>query len=1268
MPGLYGFTSNSNVSVRNTTGLYQQPGGNVSVLTSAGTLLSLLSNAGTVGFNLTNDGRKVQSEVIDGSTLNLGNLTLTNDLYAYNLVLSGNLYVPGEPDPITFGQVNTSSNVKVLASEVTISNPGVGNISTANITSFTLPSRGTWLVNYVVDGYLTTFLPTINVLYSLETGLTYANATPVTNSNVTIIDTKFSSGVPSPSDLGYTELGSTATGGAIINTTQATTYYLTGTTYSTGAKIRANNTKVVYQNLNPEFFVNNVSFASSITANTITTGNILTDNYLFANGASIFTAISGTYGNANVNAYINSNTNSTIQTLNANTQQQQAQINQTNADVTGANAAIQTLSANVGGFYTWANANFSTDSYSNTNVTAYLTTATINTTGNITGANLTTAGNVTGLFIKGSGSLLTNLPVQPGTYSNTNTAAYLTTATIATTGNVTGANLITTGNVYGAYVIGNGSLLTNLPGGAGTYSNTNVAAYLTTATISTTGNITGANLTTSGNVTGLFIKGSGSLLTNLPVQDGTYSNTNVAAYLPIYGGIVSANIINNAGRQWQFTSGGNLILPTVSGVANINAASDIVLTVQSLDWRFGTNAAIVTPGSVIIPNASGVFYANGTNILTGVGGTYSNTNVAAYLTTATIATTGNITGANLITAGNVYGSYVIGNGSLLTNLPVQDGTYSNTNVTAYLTTATIATTGNITGANLITAGNVYGAYVIGNGSLLTNLPTQAGTYSNTNTAAYLATATISTTGNITGANLITAGNVYGNYVIGDGSLLTNLPGGAGTYSNTNVAAYLATGTIAVANITSVNGYFWSNGTSYSTSTTSFNGNLAGSSLTDGIRGRVFANASPVSVADTTINGITQATALSFAPIYTNGQVNPPPIAASTVYGDTIVPSGTSQQVVGFVSQSNIALRTGAGAGSSQNLGTIGTMLNMAVTPVTANTMVNADRVRSAILSLDVNLSGKTWGTMSSTSQGGLTLNGATQQVNLLGSGSAAAVVGSTVGVGITPPINTTGTGYANVQYATGAFSFISFQGAPSTARQANVVYARGFVPGVFSQSANLTVDYAVGFHTYSGWSGSGAIGTTSNPRLGRFALLNEDVNTTIQTVGNVNINSAYLNVNAPTAGIRSNAFTQFSGNVAFEAASAATVFWANSITRQTGNILITGNASLKPYTETVYAQGSISGTVTVSQLNGTIQSLTATGNLTLNTTDITFMPPGGSVTLIITQDGTGSRLLTSNLLYAGGSKTLSTAASSIDTITVFYTGTNYLASLVKGYA
>jgi hypothetical protein len=36
--------------------------------------------------------------------------------------------------------------------------------------------------------------------------------------------------------------------------------------------------------------------------------------------------------------------------------------------------------------------------------------------------------------------------------------------------------------------------------------------------------------------------------------------------------------------------------------------------------------------------------------------------------------------------------------------------------------------------------------------------------------------------------------------------------------------------------------------------------------------------------------------------------------------------------------------------------------------------------------------------------------------------------------------------------------------------------------------------------------------------------------------------------------------------------------------------------------------------------------------------------------------------------FAGASKTLSTAANSIDIISVYYDGTNYFASLAKGFA
>lgn len=105
------------------------------------------------------------------------------------------------------------------------------------------------------------------------------------------------------------------------------------------------------------------------------------------------------------------------------------------------------------------------------------------------------------------------------------------------------------------------------------------------------------------------------------------------------------------------------------------------------------------------------------------------------------------------------------------------------------------------------------------------------------------------------------------------------------------------------------------------------------------------------------------------------------------------------------------------------------------------------------------------------------------------------------------------------------------------------------------------------------------------------------------------------------------------------------------------------------YTEKVYSGGNTGATtVTPNYTNGLFQTFTATGNFTLALP--TNMPAGASLVLKITQDATGSRLLTANANYkfSAGIKTLSTAANSIDIITVFYDGTHYLCNLIKGYS
>jgi hypothetical protein len=101
--------------------------------------------------------------------------------------------------------------------------------------------------------------------------------------------------------------------------------------------------------------------------------------------------------------------------------------------------------------------------------------------------------------------------------------------------------------------------------------------------------------------------------------------------------------------------------------------------------------------------------------------------------------------------------------------------------------------------------------------------------------------------------------------------------------------------------------------------------------------------------------------------------------------------------------------------------------------------------------------------------------------------------------------------------------------------------------------------------------------------------------------------------------------------------------------------------------EFVYTAGATTGTIAPDAALGTIQSITLTGNITFNA----FTTPiaGETITMIITQPASGGPYtLTSTMKFAGASKTLSTAANAVDILSVTYDGTNYWASLSKGYA
>lgn len=229
--------------------------------------------------------------------------------------------------------------------------------------------------------------------------------------------------------------------------------------------------------------------------------------------------------------------------------------------------------------------------------------------GNITGANIITTGivsatgNVTGgnIITSGSTSATGN-----GTFGNISTGGVLSVTGNANIGNIGTAGVVSaTGNITGGNITSAGSVSTATLSASG---NSNVGNLGVSGLITATGNITGGNLVTAGqvsaggNVTVLAIKTDNYYYSNgSPLSfAGTYSNSNVASYLPTYTGNISAGNISATGN----ITGANL-----SASGNISAANFV-----------GSGAGsptIASSSTLSISATSGVSINNLTTISTG---------------------------------------------------------------------------------------------------------------------------------------------------------------------------------------------------------------------------------------------------------------------------------------------------------------------------------------------------------------------------------------------------------------------------------------------------------------------------------------------------------------------------------------------------------------------------------------------------------------------------------------------------------------------------
>ena len=144
------------------------------------------------------------------------------------------------------------------------------------------------------------------------------------------------------------------------------------------------------------------------------------------------------------------------------------------------------------------------------------------------------------------------------------------------------------------------------------------------------------------------------------------------------------------------------------------------------------------------------------------------------------------------------------------------------------------------------------------------------------------------------------------------------------------------------------------------------------------------------------------------------------------------------------------------------------------------------------------------------------------------------------------------------------------------------------------------------------------------------------------------------------------------GSMALYSGTAGALYIDASANSSTGNVTITPGSAAKSiikqinYNEgPIYDLGTTGGTIAPNVTNGNVQKITLNSALTINA--FTSPVAGQSVTLII-YGGTAYTSITSTMKFAGGIKTLTGTAGCIDILSVYYDGTNYFASLNKGFA
>jgi hypothetical protein len=473
----------------------------------------------------------------------------------------------------------------------------------------------------------------------------------------------------------------------IIMTVAATTPYTNGLAVTVSGANAANANTIV----NGQTFYVKVSnnFPTSGNVELYTTSDLAPGNAAVGTGLNSYVANSG-IATALISGSGVSNAGGSVNTIQFN------------------NSGVLNGSANftiTGGNFVTLTGNFSANNIAGGNlVTANFVTGTLTTAAQ---PNITSTGTLTGLVVAGNITPNANITYNLGNNTNRFNDLYLANSTIyigAQTISANTSSVIVSGNLV-ANIVGNVSGNTTTAGTVTTAAQPNITSTGTLASLSVSGNAnignigTGGLITATGNISGANINGTfygaGTGLTSIPganvsgtVANATYSITagtalsvsagnisgtvNLANFATTANAVAGANVTGTVANATFATTAGSA---TTAGTVTTNAQPNItsIGTLTSISVSGNTNTGnLITGGEVSASGNASVlgiktdnyYYANGVSI--SFAGSYSNSNVAAYLPTFTgvVGATTLTTGANT-TLGNITGNWQLTAGSRL---------------------------------------------------------------------------------------------------------------------------------------------------------------------------------------------------------------------------------------------------------------------------------------------------------------------------------------------------------------------------------------------------------------------------------------------------------------------------------------------------------------------------------------------------------------------------------------------------------------------------